>query len=351
MPFLRPSLEDLKSRIESDYASRLGLPGILHPSVLAGLAASQAGSAHGNHGHLDWNVDQLFPDTADAGELQRWASIYDLQRSAASKAQGTVTFTGTNLAVIPLGTIIKRQDGQEYSTDAEVAIFGSTIDAEVTALVPGALGNEIVGMTLTLSSPVAGISSDVLVAGIGLVNGFDEESDDELRARLLEKLRTPPMGGADQDYTIWAKEVADITRAWTFGGLLGLGTVSVYIATDDLVGGPIPLAAKVTEVQAYIEELRPVTADVTVSAPIAVALDPDITLLLSSSLAIQAAIETALVDLLRREGEPGGTILLSHIREAISTAAGETDHILVSPSADVVHATGELPILGTITWS
>jgi len=352
MPFARPTLLDLIDRIEADYASRLGLPGILHPGVLAGLAASHAGSAHGNHGHLDWIVDQVFPDTADDAEMQRWASIFGMNRKEASKAQGTVNFTGSPLSVIPAGTVIKRQDGQEYSTDAEVVISPTDIDAEVTALLPGILGNEVVGMVLTLASPVPGVSSEVTVAGIGLVNGADQESDDNLRARLLEKLRTPPMGGADQDYVIWSKEVADITRAWVFGGILALNDVSVYVATDDLVGGPIPTAGKIAEVLAYLEDgRRPVGADVSVLAPIAVDLDPDITLLGASSAAIKDAVEASLTDLLRRSGSPGGTIMVSHIREAISTAAGEVDHILVSPAADVTHSTGELPVLGTITWS
>ena len=56
-------------------------------------------------------------------------------------------------------------------------------------------------------------------------------------------------------------------------------------------------------------------------------------------------------DLLRRESEPGGTILVSHIREAISIAAGEMDHELQLPSGNVVFGTGKIAVPGIITWA
>ena len=63
-----------------------------------------------------------------------------------------------------------------------------------------------------------------------------------------------------------------------------------------------------------------------------------------------------LADLLLREAQPEGgddegTILISHLQEAISTAAGETDHSLISPVGDVSHSLGEMAIMGIITWA
>ena len=66
--------------------------------------------------------------------------------------------------------------------------------------------------------------------------------------------------------------------------------------------------------------------------------------------AVRAGVLSSLVDLLRRESEPGGTLLLSHIKEAISRVAGETDHVLSAPVADVVLGTGEFAVMGAITW-
>ena len=54
--------------------------------------------------------------------------------------------------------------------------------------------------------------------------------------------------------------------------------------------------------------------------------------------------------MLRRDAVSGGTILISQIREAISIAAGEDDYQVPRPAADVTHATGEIAVMGTVTW-
>jgi uncharacterized phage protein gp47/JayE len=66
--------------------------------------------------------------------------------------------------------------------------------------------------------------------------------------------------------------------------------------------------------------------------------------------AVRAAITSSLKDLHEREAGLGDKLLISHIREAISGAAGETDHPLTLPGADVTAATNELLTFGGITW-
>ena len=67
--------------------------------------------------------------------------------------------------------------------------------------------------------------------------------------------------------------------------------------------------------------------------------------------AVQDAVEAELQDLIRRETEPGGTLLVSHIREAISTSAGETDHDLTSPTADVTVQATQITVYGMTTFN
>ena len=70
-----------------------------------------------------------------------------------------------------------------------------------------------------------------------------------------------------------------------------------------------------------------------------------------STAAVKSAVAAELADVLQREAYPGGTILLSHLREAISVAAGETNNVLTAPTADVTHSAGQMAVLGAITWS
>jgi len=351
MAFQRPTLQELINRIQSDLASRMALGSTaLRRSLINVFARVYAGAAHMLHGHLEFISRQQFPDQSEAEFLERQGELFGINRIAAAYAGGDVTFTGTNGTVIPEATVLQRSDGAQYSTDAEGTIASGTATVAVTALVAGEDGNADLGVSLTLVSPITGVLAAATVATGGLTDGTDEETDASLRARVINRMQQPPHGGADFDYVTWAKEVSGVTRAWVYPQELGLGTVTVRFVTDDTPGGPIPSGPKVTEVQAYIDAARPVTADVTVAAPVAVPLDFEIELD-PDAVAIRTAVEAELTDLLRREAEPGGTILISHIREAISVAAGEYDHTLVSPVANVDHATGEMATMGDVTWS
>lgn len=351
MPFQRPTLQERVDRAMSDIESRLpGAQPRLRRTVLGAIARMHADSVHGLYGYLDWIARQLLPDTCDADSLERQARWRaGLTRKAATPAAGNVTCAGTNGATIPAGTELQRADGALYTTDADAAIAAGTATVAVTASAAGSTGNADAGTALSFSSPIAGVNSQVTVAAGGLTAGTDQESDDSLRSRLAERIQQPPHGGSKNDYVAWAKEVAGVTRAWAYAQELGLGTVTVRFVRDD-DASIIPDAAEVQAAQDYIDARRPVTADVTVVAPVAVPLDFTIQLTPATQ-AVKDAVEAELEDLLRREAEPGGTILISHIREAISLAADETDHVLVSPAADVTHTAGQIATMGAITWS
>jgi|CXWL01.1.fsa_nt_gi uncharacterized phage protein gp47/JayE len=351
MPFARPTLQQLIERAASDIEARLpGTDARLRRSNLDVLSRVHSGAAHGLYGHLNFLSLQIIIDTAEEGYLDRWAGVWGVARLAAVKATGDVTVTGTNGVTVPAGTTLQRSDGAEYTTDADATIALGTATAVVTASVAGLDGNTAAASQLTFSSPIAGINGNALVAAGGLNQGADEETDDSLRARLLDRIQRPPHGGADFDYVKWAKEVAGVTRAWVYRQELGVGTVTVRFVRDDDAGGLIPDAGEVTAVQTYIDDRRPVTAQVTVVAPVAVPQNFTIALT-PNSVAAKAAVTAELQDLLLREAEPGGTLLLSHIREAVSLATGESDNVVTVPNANVVRATGEISTMGVITWA
>lgn len=349
MPFERPSLNTLIERTQADIASRLpGSQPLLRRSVVGVLARAVAGAVHGLYGYLEWLAKQLMPDTAESWWLERWAAIWGVRRRPGAYAAGPVTLTGTNGAVVPAGTALQRSDGVLYTLAADATITDGTATAPVNAQTAGVIGNAAAGSMLTLVSPIAGVSSAVTIAASGITNGVDAESDDSLRARLLARIQLPPHGGAAFDYVAWALEVPGITRAWPFPRYLGAGTVGVAIVND--AADPItPDPAKVQEVQKYIEERCPVTADVTVFAPTPVAVNFKLSVTPDTA-AVRAAVEAELRDLLIREAVPGGTIRLSRIREAISIAAGEEDHVLFEPTSNLSFQVGEIPVMGGITW-
>ncbi|MFN3883279.1 MAG: baseplate J/gp47 family protein [Rhodocyclaceae bacterium] len=353
MAFQRPSLADLVAQVQSDIDIRLpGADSRLRRSALSVLAYVIAGTAHLLYGFIDWCARQILPDTAEAEWLARHASIYDIQRRSASFAAGPATLTGIAGCIIPAGTRLLRGDGWIYATQAEANIAVNTVSVAVEAEQAGAAGNAEAGVALNLITPIAGVQSAAVVAAGGLTGGANEESDASLLQRLLARIRLPPHGGADFDYEYWAKQVAGVTRVWVYPRALGLGTVTVRFMMDDTYADGIPQPADVAAVQAYIDDptRRPATAEVFVVAPIAVPLNFQISGLNPATQAVRDAITASLRDLIRREAAPAGTLLYSHIREAISTAAGEYDHQLVTPAADVPHGTGEICVLGNVEF-
>lgn len=350
MTFARPTLSQLIDRSKSDISSRLQTGPLLPRSVLGVLATVHAGALHQLYGYLDYIARQIIVDTADSEYLSRWASIWGIIRNPATYATGNITFTGSVGSVIPSGTRVQRVDGVEFDTTAELTLVSSSGSVAAKAVSAGAASNTDVAVSLSVTSPVSGVDSTAVVAAGGLAGGADEESDDSLRVRLVARIQQPPHGGADFDYVAWAKEITGVTRAWCYPLYLGPGTVGVAIVTDDAVDGPIADSQVVDDVQDHIDALRPVTADVTVFTPVAVEMDPEI-VLTPDNATVRAAVTAELKDMLRRDAEPGGTVYLSRIREAISIAAGESNHELVSPTDDVTVSTGELLTLGTITWS
>jgi uncharacterized phage protein gp47/JayE len=229
--YSRPTLAELVTRTRADLVSRLSADDILRRADADVYARVLAGLAHGLYGYVDYLANQIIYDTAEAEFLARWASIWGVTRKPAAVAAGSVTFAVAAGAVIPSGTLLQALDGVQYQTTADATISVPSATAPVAALVAAAAGNRTAGQTLTLVSPVAGVQSSATAGD--LVGGADLESDDDLRARLIDRIQQPPQGGDAHDYVTWALEVAGVTRAWCFPLELGEGTVTVRFVRDD----------------------------------------------------------------------------------------------------------------------
>ncbi|EJM13069.1 putative phage Mu protein gp47-like protein [Pseudomonas sp. GM18] len=345
MPFETPSLPVLIKRTQSDLASDS-----LRQSDAQVLARTLGGAAYGLYGYLDWIAEQILPDKADESTLERIAALrLNQPRKSAQAASGSVSFTASAGAVLDVDTLLQSSDGRTYKVTAARTTSNGLNSTTIAALEAGSLGNAEAGMTLIPVQPIQGIAGNSFtVLAPGLIGGIARESLESLRSRVISSYRIIPHGGSAQDYETWALECPGVTRAWCLGSYLGPGTVGLFIMRDN-DPQPVPTAAQLAEVQAYIEPLRPVTAELHVLAPVQVpvtyrlSLTPDTT-------AVRATVEAQLRDLHNREAGLGDTLLLTHIAEAISSATGENDHKLLSPIADVVAANNQLLTFGGCVW-
>lgn len=361
MSFDRPTIQKLKQYFRSDVESETNSTyGWLRRSLTAALSKAVAGIAHGLHGHIQYTSQQMIPGYAtDPTVVERQATLYLKQgRKAAVGAIGNLTLTGTDGKVLAAGKIFQRA-GFEYVTAADATIVAGTATVAVTATVAiadaGQDTNAEEGVSLVLSIPEAGINSNALVAVGGFSGGTNQETFDQVNQRIRERIQKNPNGSNNDQYEVWAREVAGVTRAWSYSNWLGYGTVGLFFVRDD-DASLIPDAAEVQAVQDYIDVLRPsgmkgfiAVAPTEVQQAFNIQINPN-------TAAVRAAVESAIADLFLREavvedGTGNATLPISHIREAISNSTDEQDHVVVLPAADITLNSGELLTPGVFTWS
>lgn len=374
MPFQRPTLTELRTLVAQDIASALpGADPLLRFSNLQISGAAQAMLANLHYGYLDYIAQQAVPFTATDEFLEGWAALKDVYRLAATSASGQVTFTGTAGALIPDQSPLVRGDGVEYLSqgDATVGVGGSVVVDAIAVADPtgatGAFGNADAGTVLALGTAVAGINSSGSVT-TAFTGGADLETDAALRTRMLRAYQGRPQSANADDYVTWALSVAGVTRAWCTPNGFGTGTVVVYIMLDvseaahggfpqgsDGVAALEPRGVAATgdqlAVADYIFTLQPVTALVYAVAPVANTIAFTISGLSGASTATKNAVAAAIVNVFFVNGKPGGTILLSDIEAAITAVPGTSGFVITSPAGNITNTTGQLPVLGTITWA
>ncbi|MEM7047820.1 MAG: baseplate J/gp47 family protein [Pseudomonadota bacterium] len=354
MPFSRPTINQLIEGVTSDLRGRLEVVTLARRSVVGVLSRVMAGAVHGVYGFVVYLSKQIFPDTADGEHLARWAAVWGIQRKPVLPAQGHVVFSGIPGGVIPSGILLKATGGVMYRTEASATMpVKGTILIPVIAEQAGQEGNVIASESLTLVEPLEQIVNKVTIAEPGLIGGTNEESDDSLRARVVNRIQQPPHGGNENDYKTWALEQdahgVPVTRAWVAAQERGVGTVTVRFMTDG-IGNGIPDAPAVKKVQNYIDRVRPITADVALVAPIPKPFNVRLAKLQPDHPEVRAAIEEAVKAMVEREAVPGQALLMSHLREVISTSAGEYDHQVLSPTQITKPARGEIYVFGGVIY-
>ena len=340
MPIKVPTIKEVERRIRSDFQFETGSDAARLPGTPErGFVRAQAAQSWQALKHVEWMLRQFFIREADDEDLlTALAATYGVDRKPASRAAGTLDMYGLAGTVVPDGFRWVRADGVELEAVGEQSLWLGG-EFNVRAVNGGVDGNTDAGVEVYSVEPLSGLTSPTTV-NQALVGGVDRETMERLRDRLLFRLRNPPGGGTLADYKRWALEVPGVTRAWAFDLEPKLGWVTVLFVRDD--DGPddliFPNAGHIAEVQAYLDARKPAgIAGVVVEAldqkpaQVQVALTVD-------TAAIRSAVTQSIKDIIYARAAPpqtAGTWYRSWYNEAISIAAGEVDHVLNIPAANV----------------
>jgi uncharacterized phage protein gp47/JayE len=360
MAFARPTLSEIRARIQADLNTRAngGTP-YLRRAFEYVLSWAVAAVVHDLHGHIAYATTQLLPTDCDADQLAKWGQMLNLPRKQPTAAEGTYVFTGVNGSVIVEGAVVQVAGNIRYVTTEEGTIAGGTASVLVEAEEVGEAGNTDASTPGALVSPVTGVQTAGAFDSEGAEGGTDLEDVEVWRQRILDRLATTPRGGSSDDYEVWARETPGVTIREVFVRPVrsGAGTVDVAftVEIDDAEDDPsdqIPSAPQIDLVQDYIDSKRPADmAGCTVYAPTEQTQDYEIAIRPNTE-AVRDAVEAAIKAMHVREVGMGDTLLISKLNEAASTAAGEIDHSFTIPSLNVVAATDDHIILpGNFTFS
>ena len=207
-------------------------------------------------------LPQSYVKYATGEFLDLLADAVNLTRKPAGKLVGTVQFSRTDSGLsitIPVGTVI--QTASIFGVVYRVQVTQQTSFAgdSLTVLVPvqavevGAAYNLPVGYYAVLAVPMAGISAVANVEGYIAVPGTDQETDDDLRARVRNQFNTAANYHTDAVYKglIGTFSGVDINNVWfVHDAPRGPGTADAYVLFDFSADA----SAYLTAINAYITD-------------------------------------------------------------------------------------------------
>ncbi len=349
MPHITPTVEAIRSNILRDIRNLLVDADISENSDYYIRASSVASCVAGIYQDQGWIVRQIFPDTADVEFLELHCRTRGIVRKPANTATGTIDITGEPNAIVASGLTVTRDALSFVTTQRATVGLDGKLTVVAQAAIAGAAGNTTQVMSGTLSSTPDGVDSTVII-GV-MRGGTDQESPEDLLARLLDIIRRPPAGGNKYDYKRWALEVTGVTAAFVYPLRRGLGTVDIVITSAD----GLPSQAIIADTQLHIDDVRPVTAKSSlVMAPTIKVFDIEVKVTLNGITfdVAEILIKEALNNYINRL-MPGETFIRSQAEMLVSFITGITDRKIITPVDNVTPQVDDSVVewlrVGTIT--
>lgn len=296
---------------------------------------------------------QCFPQTAGGDALDTHALQRGLYRTAAQRAHGTLRFS-LNGAVaaditVPEGTRCIAPDETEFEVTSDTVISaGSTYcDAPAEAVEAGAKGNVPADTVIFMALPPVGVAAVTNPAAFS--GGRDAESDEELRARVMDSFGNIINSGNAAYYKNQALAVDGVVAATVQPRKRGRGTVDVTVATES----GVPTTQILGRVSSNMNGRREICVDVDVKAPTTQAVDVDADIYTEDGYdanAVQLQVENAV------RAHFSGRLLgkgvyMAELNSLIFGVQGVKNCILNEPLTDLAASPSVLPVLGDLSIS
>jgi uncharacterized phage protein gp47/JayE len=298
--------------------------------------------------------------TATTSGVHHYASGMTVTISGANQIEyngiQTITVTGDNTFTYSvIGTPTTPATGTIISTK-------SMADLIIKSITFGKETNADNGEQLTFQSLISGVDQTAFVQYGGLIGGADKETDEDYRQRYIYAYQnTPSQFSPAYIYSYLQGLYPDLTRCWIFtpnNSALTAGLTSIYFTVDGRPN-PIPTINDINNVKTLVNAITPCGTpfiNVSVNAPTPITVNFVFTALSPNTNTMQAAIVQNLQALFRETPNVGVNLsanaYISAIWQTVDPSNGNTvqSFALSNPSGDITISTGQLAILGTVTF-
>ncbi|MBN2838041.1 MAG: baseplate J/gp47 family protein, partial [Fusobacteriaceae bacterium] len=231
-------------------------------TVLWDLCQAYALDFEEEYSRVDNFKENFFLKTAtDIDMFDNKIADYGETRKAATFAEGQVVIKGTPGITIEAGTLVA-SDLAEYKTLNTVIIpSDGKVTIPIKCTTAGTIGNVSIGVINKFPVTISGLNE--CYNNVDIENAVNEESLEEARARVEEKLQQPRTSGNIYDYKYWAKKVDGVGNARIIPRWNGINTVKILIADRN---NDVATESLIKETYDYIENLRPVGSIITVES-------------------------------------------------------------------------------------
>lgn len=254
---------DILTRLKTDLTKLLNGQSSIEGTFNGDMLQANSIEFEQAYAELSLAIEAGFADTSWGDYLTRRAKEFGVIRKAATKAIGKVTITGTAGSKIIAGSLFTTaQDIKFYSLEDSTVGTDGTVTIDIQCGTVGTTGNVEIGTIINIPYSIPGIISVTNTAVT--YDGFEEETDTELLERYLLKVRTPATSGNKYHYMQWATAVEGVGQVKVLPLWNGPGTVKVIIIDSNNQTASNELIQKVKD---YIEQYRPIGADVTITSP------------------------------------------------------------------------------------
>lgn len=343
------TVDEIYREMLACYGERTGLELEAGCDLAVRLYATAA-QIYGLWVQTEWIGRQVFPQTAVGEYLDLHAQLRGLERKQAQKAEGIVRFSLEEPAreerVVSKGTVCMTAGLIRFETMQRGVIAPGSLWVEipVRAINAGTAGNVAAGTITGLTVAPMGVAA--CTNPEACVGGGDQESDEALRARVLETYRRMPNGANGAFYQQEALSFEEVAAAAVVARPRGVGTVDVVVTSP----GGLPDRNLLDRLEEHFSRCREIAVDVQVRAPETRAVDLRVAVAPQEGRTPEEAAAQA--EAVLREcfsgKKLGQNILRAELANRVYGCDAVANYAVLLPEEDIKVAPDVLPVLNSL---